>query len=265
MGYEPRGTSEQISHQYFNLHKRLVNPIKRKVMYSKEFSCPEDLKKGLRLVTDKIERGEDIRLHLSKEIFNLDYNDYLLNDWGIHHIHLGTKLNKYGYIERTGPVLFVRFTDQFAYYINVMGHGSWGKQELVRILSRNWPESISQFRLIGISGRNPKIKDSDVVKLREMHVMTFTEGQEGEIYAPFGMGITSSGMSVDAVRTSDYYLNRIKTIEHYIVQNCSKLINQAKKIGYNFNHNIHMVLGIEGENIYALEVNSRVFFNLGKL
>jgi hypothetical protein len=44
----------------------------------------------------------------------------MLNDWGIHHLHLGTKISKNtGFVERTGPLLFVKFEKNVAYFIGV--------------------------------------------------------------------------------------------------------------------------------------------------
>ena len=63
--------------------------------------------------------------HLSRKIVDLDYDDDLLNDWDIYHLHLGTNLHIDGFVKRTGPMLFVRFNEQNAYFKNVMGHGSW--------------------------------------------------------------------------------------------------------------------------------------------
>lgn len=53
--------------------------------------CPSELQFGLDLVMTNIEQGVDLGPYLSKKIADLDYDDDLLNDWGVHHLHLGTK------------------------------------------------------------------------------------------------------------------------------------------------------------------------------
>ena len=59
-------------------------------------------------MTAKIRKGEDLT-HLSKRITDLDYNDALLNDCGIHHLHLGIDVDDSGFDTRIGPLLFVHF------------------------------------------------------------------------------------------------------------------------------------------------------------
>jgi hypothetical protein len=98
------------------------------------------LQPGIDLVGSKIELGIDLRPHISRKIVDLHFDDDLLNEWDIHHLHLGTTLDANGFVKRTGPVLFVRFDRQNAYFINVLGHGSWTNQDMIRIIHRKWPE-----------------------------------------------------------------------------------------------------------------------------
>jgi hypothetical protein len=72
MGYEiDIIDQEKISFNFFNLQKRLVSTIPRKVLFSKDFSCPDHLQAGLNLVINKIEKGIDLTPHLSKNISKL--------------------------------------------------------------------------------------------------------------------------------------------------------------------------------------------------
>ena len=82
---------EAVVHTFLNLTKRLVRPSPRAVLKTHSFSCPPDLAAGLTEVERKISSGEDLSPHLSRLLRNPSFNDPLLNDWGIHHVHLGNK------------------------------------------------------------------------------------------------------------------------------------------------------------------------------
>ncbi|WP_277679760.1 hypothetical protein [Gracilibacillus dipsosauri] len=163
MNYQPAESSQDVCFQYFNLQRRLIPSKPRNVLFSQEFTCPKNLEPGLRLVKEKIEKGLDIKPHLSKLILDLNYHDDLLNDWEIHHLHLGTKMESNSdFIKRTGPVLFIRFDAQNAYFIDVMPHGSWAKQKMVTSLHNNWPNSIERFRMKGAHSVSPQLTDNHI-------------------------------------------------------------------------------------------------------
>lgn len=69
----------------------------------------------------KIVGGEDLCPHLSRRHARLDTLDGLLNEWGVHHLYLGTAHTAVGsgYMKRSGPVLFARITETDFYAINV--------------------------------------------------------------------------------------------------------------------------------------------------
>jgi hypothetical protein len=188
IGYSASATEspEQVSLNYFNLLKRLIPSYPRQVLVSNKFSCPQELEMGLEIIKKKIRNGEDLRPHLSRKIENLDYNDALLNDWGIHHLHLGTSLNASGFITGTGPLVFARFDNERAFLINVMEHDNWSRQELIRILHENWPDSISSFRLDRIRKLTYVPSDTDIKDLRQAKIQTFVQLEEGVVYAPLG-------------------------------------------------------------------------------
>ena len=56
--------------------------------------------------------------------------DGLLNEWGVHHLHLGTKSysKNHAFIARTGPLLLALIAEDDFYAINVYLHGAWESQ-----------------------------------------------------------------------------------------------------------------------------------------
>lgn len=118
-GQEEEG---EICHLYFNAGKRMVPAQPRRIHLSREFRCPPDHATGLRFLEDKIRNGADLTPHLSRKILKLSYNDPILNDWGIHHFHLGLTHDAKGLIEGTPYILLARVTNDQFYMIDVVRH-----------------------------------------------------------------------------------------------------------------------------------------------
>ncbi|WP_318617634.1 hypothetical protein [Sporosarcina sp. YIM B06819] len=264
-GYIPATNQEDVSTQYFNLLRRLIPVVPRKVLIAKEFQCPHELQSGLNIIKEKIEQGIDLRPHLSRLIADLTYDDDLLNDWDIHHLHLGTILEADGFVERDDLLLFVRFDEHNAYFINVMGHRSWTNQDMIRIIHRNWPESIERFRLKEAISLNKSVTDKDIKVFRKAHSVYFIEPEPGVIYAPPGMGLTTAGIGVEVVRVSDHYAVLMGRYEDVIKENIDELTEMMKDEGVNPGKHLSFILKIEEKNVLAYEENHNVTINLGEL
>lgn len=231
-GYTLSGAEsvQELGIKFFNVQRRLVLPVPRTVHEADSFNCPPDLQVGLELVRDKITRGLDLRPHLSTRILDSDYNDPLLNDWGIHHLHLGTVIDGRGFVDRTGPVLFAHFTDTEAYLVNVIEHGAWSQQDMVRALHRSWPEAFARYRL-NVLGLAVELSDNDVRRLRAGHVQTFVEVEPGVVYAPIGGGYMTNGVSFEVLRTADNYIARARACELALRKNIENVISKLLEAG----------------------------------
>lgn len=256
---------EEVVHTFLNLLKRLVPPGPRHILKSREFQCPDELRQGLSDVERIIAQGQDLSPYLSRLLRRPDYDDPLLNHWGIHHIHLGTEVESDGFVKRTGPVLFCRFDGANAYLINVFRHGSWAKQEMVGVLHRNWPDSIRQFRLNGVIGSARPVPDHDVQKLRKGNVNSMVEIEEGVVYAPMGGGFSTSGISVDVVRHADYCIERLRSMQQSVIDNISEIAKEARKKGIALPDKPQFGLEVKDDEIYAVEINSMLAVRLGRL
>ncbi|MDQ5769577.1 hypothetical protein [Thiothrix subterranea] len=133
---------DQLSLAYLNVRKKLITPMARNVLKSRGFFCPPDHINGLRKLEQEIEAGSDLTPYLSKSVLNPNFHDDLLNHWGIYHLHLGEVL-KNEFITRTGSLLYVRFDDKNAYFLDIREHGAWAQQDIIQIIHDNWPHSIS--------------------------------------------------------------------------------------------------------------------------
>ena len=260
-------SQEAVVHTFLNLTKRLVRPSPRTVLKTRNFSCPPDLATGLTEAERKISSGEDLSPHLSSRLRNPIFNDQLLNDWGIHHVHLGTTLDSDGFVNRTGPVLFALFDNTNAYLIDVLPHGSWSLQRLVKELHDNWPASINHFRLNGALGLATSDSDKDVATLRKVKVNTMVDLGGGVVYAPIGGGYSASGLSTEVVIQSDRYARRLRQMQQAIVQDIEAIAKEAKTKAkaVSFPECPHFELQIDNGDLYAIEVNCMVAVPLGEL
>ena len=153
---------EQVLIKYFNVLKRRIASQPRTVITSKEFACPEEFKAGLSLIVKKAANGEDLTPHQSRLLMDSNYIDLLLNDWGIHHFHLGTAVKQSGLIGRTGLLLFARVTAAQFYLLDVLAHQNWTRLRLIEIMHTNWPDSIRVNKIPAAIGLEHRAADDDI-------------------------------------------------------------------------------------------------------
>lgn len=196
-GYSPSPATsdESIVRDYLNVIHRLIPTKPRIVLESSELVCPPDLTAGYEELKRKASAGESLIPHQSRGLDDLEYRDQLLNDWGIHHLHLGTTLESHGYVKRTGPLLFARATDDHLFAIQIYKHGAWSKKQIVEILHRNWPDSIERYRLKGIVRLVTQHTDQDIKNLRDAGIQALVQ-VDNSVYGPIGGGIMTSGESM---------------------------------------------------------------------
>lgn len=217
-------TDEKLSILYFTLQKKLIQQRPRKILKSSTFNCPRELILGLESLENKISKGEDLIPHLTRKLKNLDDNDGLLYDWGIFHLHLGIQIESDGFVERTGPLLYARFDNENAYFINVFSHGAWTMQEMLRIIHKNWPESIDSYRIKGIIGVEKTFNDNEIKHLRGAQINTAIEVEPGIVYIGPGGGIAASGDSMESVMRHLDRVRGLEKLEKSIKENTQSLL-----------------------------------------
>jgi hypothetical protein len=139
---------------YGNWRSRLVSMGPRRVHRSKALvanplSADARYKTGLDAIIAKLENGQDVTPHLSRGI-RYGYKppsgsrsrqdlDLLLNDWGVHHLHLSDVIEGDGFVGRTGPLLFAVFRPDDAYLIDIIDHGGWTRDHVIETMVAEWP------------------------------------------------------------------------------------------------------------------------------
>ena len=151
---------------YHNWISRLIKPQPRRVHKSKAFQqnpIVATRASDFALILNDIENGNDVRKYLSRgveiaaEVPGNDFGqrrdlDLMLNDWGIHHLHISTQIEADGYVKRDEPLLFAIFRPDDAYLIDVMGHGDWTRDRVIEVLSSEWPDEGITHQIKGNEG-----------------------------------------------------------------------------------------------------------------
>lgn len=195
---------------YFNAIQRRVQPRPRALHIADTFMCPDHLREGWRVLMAKIAEGQELMAHLSKLVRDPECTDAMLNDWGVHHFHLGLDL-KNGWAQRTSELVFARITPDAFYAIGIYDHRSWADDEIVETVHRNWPESISRWQIKGASATPLTAVQRKALRQKNMNAFFLT--RDGTSYGPIGGGMMASGHNFDAVRSMDKYHDFLEQLE----------------------------------------------------
>ncbi len=157
-------------------------------------------------ITEKVKTGVDITPHLSRRIRHgyvaPDTNkpkalnrrkdlDLLLNDWGMHHLHLSTMLEADGFVSRTGPLLFVIFRHSDAYLVDIAEHGDWTNDQMIDVVIKEWPTIGAVAELKGVlpPTQQPSAKERQTLRNAGINSPLVADGK---VFFPLA-GLTTAG------------------------------------------------------------------------
>lgn len=255
-----------VERAFFNFRWRLIPPMPRKVFKASTFSCPPEYSAGLELLESRIVAGENVAPYLSRKLPRLEFTDGLLNDWGIHHLHLGTEQDKRGRIKGTPDVLFARFDKEAAYFLEIQGHDAWTCREFVQIIHDNWPETIERSRLKGVRGMRENFTDSEYATLRCKNGNTTIQVADGTVYGWIGGGIMADGTSALVRREADHWQLRVQDLTESVKTKIDEIARQCAEAGVELPGKCEFKLEIvDDEWFAAFEVNSKCRLLLQKI
>lgn len=225
-------TDEDVLHAYCSYSYRLIENRSRTIYKADSFFCPDEVKKGLDWLESKIQKGESVNPHLSSAT-KKDKLDGLLYDWGIHHLHLGEKFSKPGFVERSGPVLFAIFLLDEVFFIDIRDHQGWSDKTLLEIVNKNWPDLLKVYCIEGV---RPEVQMSanDINHLRKAGINTFIELSDGKSYISMGGGITAAKTSMRAVESYVELMRGLNGVEDQIRANGNKLAIHVQPKNHSF-------------------------------
>jgi hypothetical protein len=257
-----RTQNDEIPLLYFNAEQRLVVASPRKIEISESFECPNDLVVGWNILKDKIESGFDIVPNLSKLVTKITSKDFLLNDWGVHHFHLGERIEG-GFVSRTGPLLFGLVTKDIFYAIGIFAHGEWANEEIVNIIHKNWPEIISEFKIQNGTELQFIPTPKDRLKLRSNQINSSFQCTDGTTYSSIGGGSVMSGFRVESTVRMIQQKKYLNSLQEFVENQLPLLINEFEKQGYHGEEELVAKLEITENQYNAIfpEYNYRIILN----
>jgi hypothetical protein len=191
--YKDKLSPEDNTIRFLNAYNRRIPEAKpRTVHESRELVIPPQFQQNYEALVALIRSGGDLKPHLSRHIVKRkrpDWNDGLLNSWGIQHLHFQ--------VEGTDHLLFCVITHADVYLIQALPHveEEWVNTELIQILHDNWPETIARANH---SLMKPEVfSTSKRQSLRSFNANFAVTVTDGTVYLPLAGGTTASGDSIE--------------------------------------------------------------------
>lgn len=221
--------SENNFLEFLRWHRLQIPKIPRKVFISKELERSENFRKYEKEITHlkhKFENGEDVMPFTSKRKKSVSWNsnpsnDYLLNDWNIHHFHLNTQLDKDNKVKRSKDLLFC-FIDENnnnnnVYFLNIYPHSNedksdnWSNKDLLEIMNNNWGDVLEPYRMEIIPDTNLNSKEMGLMRKSRVN-SAVTIGDDA--FLMIGGGYTVDGNSIQVTCWSKYIGEQLEKIEN---------------------------------------------------
>ena len=209
---------------YFGVARQLITLRRRKIHKSRGFACPEKHLGALAEIESLIKTGGNLSRYLSNSIRReLKNVDTLLNGWGVHHLHLGDRVDSkkgknQGFVKRTDPLLLCYFTNTDAYFLDVMpDHDSFEFKPVLDIMHENWPHLIDESRMPDIAPY-PQLSSEDTYKLVDSGYALLVTAQDGTAYMPPGGGVVSSRENASDTILTNRLLSYLNQTQEEIVR-----------------------------------------------
>lgn len=222
ISYKPQINAHRCLIDFFNLEMKLIKPLPRTLFKSLELksrTIPFKYIKALSYIESKIKLGTEITWHQSKKTLDPSYNDLLLNNWVIQHLHLSDSKGQKGqkFYDRSKYLLFALFSQSQAFLIDIREHNEksvFAKKELLEIIDNNWPQILNEDLNPDASFFNNDYSDEDRETLRKKGYSIPTTEVNGKIIINSGIGITTSGHNLHVVKRANAVVRYLhETIE----------------------------------------------------
>lgn len=253
------------SMDYYRLMHRLIENKPRKIMKAISFSCPVEYERALKLIERIIQCGENLHPFMTRNLKRLQYEDLLLSDWGIYHLHLSEEIDpRDGFMQRSDKLLMVRIEDKTVYFIAVVDHNLknvWSLKRYIEIIKANWPETIERYRMNEMHLLE-KLSDDDYAMCRKAHATTLIELDDGSCYGLIGGGYMSDGTSAQALREHDYNERVLADMEEILIHSLPEYLKKYGILCDNGKCLEVEMIGFDAGNYWYVEKNYHLFIQM---
>lgn len=246
---------------YHNWMARHVYPTPRQILKSKAYNANPIVaqrKDDLDALISKIEAGIDLRPHLStrvetviepanKKLSRRRDLDLMLIEWDVHHLHVSQELQPNGFVKRDDPLLFAVFHQKEAYLLDVMAHGDFNRDHILKLMADEWPDAELVYQIKGSPGQEViglavNYTEEERDRLRKAGINTLVE-IDGRVFKPAG-GMTAAGTSIRASMAADEVVKSVAKLERSLNDNHEKFEKLARDHGVTWPENPTFEFGI---------------------
>lgn len=247
---------EGLLREYFNVQKKGIDQKPRSVYLSREIQEHELYRTSKKRVIEEIiqtsENGGDLSMYLSERKNHLIPPDTALSTIGVHHFHLGDKIEKHGkrkgLVKGTKSLLFARVEREAIYIVNIFNHDiqkGFLNREILRIIYRNWKNILEPYHLgREVTGLSREVSDEDFAELLENQIhVPFCMGTD--VYFLPGGGLTTGNTDADNELKIQQLIDDLEASEEIIRKNIKtveKMISAQTCINFHilrFSMKIH--------------------------
>ena len=212
---------------YHNWMCRLIPARPRRVHMSATLQARMDGSPhapALREIIGDIEAGRNLTKYLSRGIavaaqiprndtrFNRRRDlDLMLTSWQMHHLHLSANEEGDGFVSRTGDLLFAVFRADDAYLVDVMPHGNWSSDHLLRVALDELPDARAAHVLRGVVGLSRNPSEAEHQQLRNATINAPRMIGDRAVM-PAGV-MSTAGTSLQATRAADRVISLLEGFE----------------------------------------------------
>lgn len=269
-------TPSELLIRYLNWARRFIRPTPREVLRSNEFLANpirQQRNADIDALNNDIRKGNDLTKYLSRRVRHGYVNsshvephrrqdlDLMLNAWGIHHLHFSQELESDGFVKRGGSIIFAVFKPEKAYLIDIMNHGDWAREHVIRIIVTNWPNDGLVHLLKDILGSPRRIDDDERLELHNAQVNAPIE-IDGKLYIP-SIGMTLFGNSTITTWQASKILKAIKNFATLYEQSPECVRAQFTAAGISWPDEPDFAVELQPEKYGVVERKSGRFLRLG--
>lgn len=217
--------------RFLNWKARIPQPARYRLRFSPTFSANpkrSNYSVSLSALLDDMRGAQPLWKYLSRQVATHGYvvestsksrdKDWLLNDWGIHHLHVGMITDLDGFVSRSRSLpdvlLYVAFKRSTAYVIDLGDHSDLVGGRVIRSMIDAWPDEELALEL-GVQGVCRSTNDRARYELRKSgcagHMV-----HNGKVYVSRTGGVSTAGTNLDCRIQADFILRQVGEFERMV-------------------------------------------------